>query len=159
MSGKFCCHICAEFYDNEGNLQKHLTTVHSQVSQKVQCPKCNRAFSRKDNLKAHIESVHRKGASKFICQPCQKSFLNASTTRSHALLQDQPALRHRLAVLKQFFFNTVCNVTGLGSTKTYEIYRQHTMHLFTKTQTTHNCCSKRSLLFCKLSVTTTDPWH
>jgi len=91
MSGEFCCHICAEFFDNESDLQKHLTTVHGQLSQKVQCPKCNRAFSRKDNLKAHIESVHREGASKFICQLCQKSFLNASTTRSRALLQDQPA--------------------------------------------------------------------
>ena len=33
------------------------------------------------------------------------------------------------------------------------------MHHFAKTQTTHNCCSKRSILFCELSITTTDPWH
>jgi len=31
------------------------------------------------------------------------------------------------------------------------------MHHFAKTQTTHNRCSKRSILFCELSVTTTRP--
>ena len=82
MSGEFCCHICAEFFDNERDLQKHFT-VHGQVSQNVQCPKCNRAFLRKDHLKAHIESVHREGASKFICQPCQKPFSNASNLKRH----------------------------------------------------------------------------
>jgi len=42
-------------------------------------------------------------------------------------------LRHLLAVLKQFFSKTVCNVTGLGSIKTYETYcQQRTMHHFEK---------------------------
>ena len=40
-----------------------------------------------------------------------------------------------------------------GSIKTCETYRQRTTHLFTKTQTSHNCCSKHSLPFCKFSVT------
>jgi len=61
MSGEFC-HLCTELFDNESDLQRHLTTVHGQVSQKVQCLKCNRTFSRKNQLKAHIESVHREGA-------------------------------------------------------------------------------------------------
>jgi len=57
------------------------------------------------------------------------------------------------------FLKTVCKATGLGSMKkTYETYRQRTMHLFAKTQTSHNCCSRHSLPFCKFSVTTTDPW-
>ena len=43
--------------------------------------------------------------------------------------------------------------------KSYETYRHRAMHHFAKTQTTHNCCSKRSLQFCELSVITTDPWH
>ena len=78
MSGKFHCHLCAEFFDNGSDLRKHLTSVHDQVSQKVDCPKCDRAFSRKDNLKTHIESVHREGVSKFIFRPRHKSFLNTS---------------------------------------------------------------------------------
>jgi len=83
MSGKFSCHLCAEFFNNESDLQQHLNFVHGQVSQKIQCPKCGRAFSRKDRLKAHVESVHREGASKFICQPCQKSFANSSSLKRH----------------------------------------------------------------------------
>jgi len=83
MSGKFHCHLCAEFFDNGSDLQKHMTSVHGQVSQKAQCPKCDRAYSRKDNLEAHIESVHREIASKFICRPCQKSFSNTSNFKRH----------------------------------------------------------------------------
>jgi len=71
------------FFDKESDLQKHSTTVHGQVSQKVRCPNCDRAFLRKDHLKAHIESVHREGASKFICHPCQKSFSNSSNLIRH----------------------------------------------------------------------------
>ena len=82
MSGRFSCHICAEFFENGSDLQKHLT-LHGQVSQKVQCQKCDRVLSKKSNLKAHVESVHCEVASKFICHPCQKSFSNAGNLKRH----------------------------------------------------------------------------
>ena len=82
MSGKFHCHLCAEFFDNGSDLQKHLTSVHGQVSQKVECSKCDSVFSR-DNLKTHIDSVHREGAYNFICRPCQKSVSNTSSLKRH----------------------------------------------------------------------------
>jgi len=79
MSREFSCHLCAEFFDNESDLQRHLT-ARSSVAES---PKCDRVFSKKSNLKAHLESVHREGASKFICHPCQKSFSNSSNLKRH----------------------------------------------------------------------------
>jgi len=101
MNGEFFCDLCAEFFGNESDLQKHLTSVHGRVSQKEQCPKCDRAFSRKDNLKAHVESVYCEGASMFICHPCQKSFSNASNLKrllaspSHSEADKLPEAKHQ----------------------------------------------------------------
>jgi len=60
MSGKFSCHLCAEIFNNESDLQQQLNFVHGQVSQKIQCPKCGRAFSRKDHLKAHESTCWKR---------------------------------------------------------------------------------------------------
>ena len=72
-----------------------------------------------------------------------------SSTKQNTTTSWTKLVWHHLATLKHLFKNCMqCHRSWIDK-KTYETYRQCTMHHSVKTQTTHSCCSKHSLMLCK----------
>lgn len=66
------CEVCAQSFNSNKDLSKHMEMVHGQVSTKevkqIPCTYtgCHQIFSKKSNLSVHIKSVHQKRRD-FVC--------------------------------------------------------------------------------------------
>ena len=56
---RYECEVCGRKFTENGNLTKHLSTIHGVGDVKTfQCNICDRTFTQKGNLKAHLAAVH-----------------------------------------------------------------------------------------------------
>jgi len=78
---KFNCDHCDYSCGREGNLNKHIRTVH--LKQKAfHCGQCNKSFGQTSNLNDHIRTVHLKQKD-FHCGQCNKSFGQKIVLKRH----------------------------------------------------------------------------
>merc|ERR1712008_505529 len=75
---KFKCSICDASFTENGNMKKHIKSVHE--GQKFKCSICDSSFTQSGDLKRHIATVHEKS---FHCSICDASFARRETLKKH----------------------------------------------------------------------------
>ncbi|KAJ8943835.1 hypothetical protein NQ318_020907 [Aromia moschata] len=71
----FClkCKICAEMFDNSGELKKHVSSIHKPNY--FVCELCKKKFKYNQTLKTHMKCVHSQGdLTRFSCEHCDRKF-------------------------------------------------------------------------------------
>ena len=78
---KYSCDQCNHVASNQGNLKKHIKTIHDGV--KYPCDQCNHKASDPSNLRQHIKSIH--DGVKFPCQECNYQATQMISLQKHIL--------------------------------------------------------------------------
>ena len=94
----FECSECEKTFSNISNLNRHLKTVHEDLSRynvsyldniddalKFECQQCEKKFHRKDVLKRHVQTVHSE-KNEYSCSNCEKKFARKDKLKSHMKL-------------------------------------------------------------------------
>ena len=81
INKEFKCNSCDAAFSHNGNLYRHIKSVHSGVKS-LKCNICDKSFSHNGYLKNHIESVHNQTKS-FKCNICNKSFSLKGNLKKH----------------------------------------------------------------------------
>ena len=77
----FQCPSCEYNAHDNGNLQRHINSVHLK-QQNHQCPTCNSKFSQNIDLQRHINSVHLK-IKVYLCDQCEYKTASQYSLPSH----------------------------------------------------------------------------
>ena len=72
LSGCHYCHFCDRRYSTEGNLKRHIRSVHSGIKA-FKCQRCEMEFDESWKLKRHFNSVHLN-LKLYKCRYCSVSF-------------------------------------------------------------------------------------
>ena len=110
-----CCEYCGKVYSNNGNLQKHLDSIHFG-NPKV-CYICEKSFYDQRNLKRHISTVH--SSKTYQCPYC----IHTSSRIDH--LKSHIKVKHEQPDMDKSDFNIVCELCGDRFTR-YPSLKQHT---------------------------------
>ena len=86
---------CAKDFTQQGNLDRHINTVH-KGSVKYTCPECFEEFSSKYSLIRHKSNIHDE-AKPNVCRYCQRRFGERSTCNVHETTCEKRSLvTHKL---------------------------------------------------------------
>jgi len=80
---KFKCSVeeCDYKCSFRGNLQNHMTAVHTKIKN-FECQKCDYKFSFNNDLQRHIRTVHNNMRN-FECNKCDSKFSRQSSLKTH----------------------------------------------------------------------------
>ena len=78
---KFKCSLCDAEYTFEGNLKKHIKSVHDE-NKPFKCVQCPSKFAMLSGLNRHFEAVHEKKRP-FQCTHCERCFYEKNKLKKH----------------------------------------------------------------------------
>ena len=131
----FACEACGKLFYFEGNLMKHMRTLHEGIKQQKEhiCDSCGKAFYHAGILKNHIGRCGEEAQIDVKCEKCDRMFKNNKLKKIH--------IRYfHMEGVKNFF---ICDYCGKKfPNKSYLKVHKDTIHQENPNQHTCEECGK-----------------
>ena len=79
------CYICGDIFSKSFLLNRHLSTIHSNLKDIFRCDHCPNKYSDLKSLKFHKRQSHPKEDRPFKCDICQKGFKERAFLKTHRM--------------------------------------------------------------------------
>ena len=79
----YCCLSCMNLFNNNNNLQMHMSNVH--LSKSVHCKHCEYATMTKSCMRLHVQQ-HTSG---LLCNKCGQKYLIPAALKHHSVLHEK----------------------------------------------------------------------